>query len=165
MGRRGPPPTPTHLRVLNGNPGKRPLNRREPRPPRTTPSCPAWLSKDAKNAWRRMVPALRDMGVLTIVDGEALAAFCKTYARWRQAEEFLDQHGLVYPLRDEKGNVRCMQQFPQVSIARNMLLLMRSFLQEFGMTPASRTRIELPWEPPKRASYDDGVTDKLGRPI
>lgn len=169
MGRRGPPPTPTHLRVLNGNPGKRPPNRREPRPAKTSPRCPAWLSKDAKNAWKRMVPALRAIGVLTSVDGEALAAFCQTYARWRQAEEFLDQHGMVYPLRDEKGNLRCMQQFPQVSIARNMLLLMRSFLQEFGMTPASRTRIELPWEPPfqrpKATGTDDEVTDRLGRPI
>ena len=87
-------------------------------------------------------------------------------ARWRQAEEFLDQHGMVYPLRDEKGNVRCMQQFPQVSIARNLLLLIRSFLQEFGMTPAARTRIELPWEPPVQASGDGVlVTDRLGRPM
>ncbi|MCH7780243.1 MAG: phage terminase small subunit P27 family [Acidobacteria bacterium] len=166
MGRRGPPPTPTHLKVLHGNPGKRPINWREPRPRQNVPRCPAWLNKDAKAAWKRMVPTLRDMGVLTVADGEALAAFCQTYARWRQAEEFLDQHGMVYPLRDEKGNVRCMQQFPQVSIARNLLLLMRSFLQEFGMTPASRSRIELPWEPPVQPVRDGVlVTDRLGRPM
>ena len=166
MGRRGPPPTPTHLKVLHGNPGKRPINWREPRPRQNVPRCPAWLNKDAKAAWKRMVPTLRDMGVLTVADGEALAAFCQTYARWRQAEEFLDQHGMVYPLRDEKGNVRCMQQFPQVSIARNLLLLMRSFLQEFGMTPASRSRIELPWEPPVQPAGNGViVTDRLGRPM
>ena len=165
MGRRGPPPTPTRLRILNGNPGKRPMNQREPKPRKDPPRCPAWLSADAKKTWKRMVPTLHRMGVLTVVDGEALASFCQTYVRWRKAEEFLDQHGQVYPLRDEKGNVRCMQQFPQVAIARSLLLILKSFYQEFGMTPASRTRIELPWipEPPQR---EDGplVTDRLGRP-
>ena len=72
-------------------------------------------------------------------DGEALAAFCQTYVRWQAAEEFLDQHGDVYPVRDERGRIKYMQQFPQVSIARHLLLILKSFYQEFGMTPASRT--------------------------
>ncbi len=73
---------------------------------------------------------------------------------------------MVYPLRDEKGKMRCMQQFPQVSIARNLVLIMRSFLQEFGMTPASRTRIELPWEPPVQPAGDGvPVADRLGNRI
>ena len=160
MGRRGPPPKPTALKLMAGNPGKRPLNKREPRPRRTTPRCPAWLNKNAKTVWRRMVPELRDMGVLTVVDGEALAAFCQTYARWREAEEFLTKHGLVYPLRDEKGHVRCMQQFPQVSIARNMLLALKAFYQEFGMTPASRSRIEVPWS--MQQNNPNGLRDRLG---
>ena len=141
MGRRGPPPKPTRLKLLEGNPGKRALNRREPQPRQITPRCPPWLSNKAKAVWRRMVPELRAMGVLTAVDGEALAAFCQTYMRWRQAEEFLDKHGTTYPLRDDKGNVRCLQQFPQVAISRNMLLALKAFYGEFGMTPASRSRI------------------------
>jgi hypothetical protein len=36
-----------------------------------------------------------------------------------------------------------MQQFPQVSIARNLLLILKAFYQEFGMTPAARSRIEV----------------------
>ena len=84
MGRRGPPPKPTKLKLLAGNPGKRPLNRREPQPRKTTPRCPAWLGKEARAVWKRMVPELRRMGVLTVIDGEALAAFCQTYARWRR---------------------------------------------------------------------------------
>ncbi len=32
MGQRGPAPKPTALRILEGNPGKRPLNASEPRP-------------------------------------------------------------------------------------------------------------------------------------
>jgi P27 family predicted phage terminase small subunit len=141
MGRRGPPPKPTRIRALEGNPGRRPLNKREPKPRQGIPRCPAWLGPEAKAAWRRMIPELRRMKILTFADGEALAAFCQTYARWRAAEEFLVKHGDVYPIRDEQGRVKCMAQFPQVSIARHQLHLLKGFYQEFGMTPSARTRI------------------------
>ena len=83
------------------------------------------------------------MGILTVVDGDALAAYCQTYARWKAAEEFIQQHGEVYPIRDESGRVKYMQQFPQVAIARHNLQLLKSYQQEFGLTPSARTRIEV----------------------
>lgn len=144
MGRRGPPPKPTALRLLNGNAAKRPINDREPTPEKGRPRCPGWLPDEAKKVWKRVVEDLDRMGVLTVVDGDALTAYCQTYVRWKAAEEFLIKHGEVYPLRDEKGQIRCMQQFPQVSIARNLLLVLRAFMGEFGLAPASRSRISLP---------------------
>lgn len=171
MGRRGPIKTPPHLRVVGGKPPKE--TPRQPRSAGSSPRCPAYLSREAKNVWRRMVPALREMSLLTATDGEALAAFCQTHVRWREAEKFLDEHGMVYPLRDEKGEIRCMQQFPQVSIARNLLVILKSFLQEFGMTPASRVRVAelLPVTPAvplgRKPTGTDGeteITDRLGRP-
>jgi len=141
MGRRGPPPQPTKLRILKGNPGKRPLNEREPKLASQVPSCPRWLNLEAKREWRDVVSLLKAMKILTRVDRDALTAYCQTYARWKAAEQFLDKHGEVYPVRDEQGNVRCMQQFPQVSIARNLLQVLRSCWQEFGMTPSARTRV------------------------
>jgi P27 family predicted phage terminase small subunit len=145
MARRGPPPHPTALRLLKGNPGKRKFNTREPRPPAATPSCPRWLSPEAKRVWRETVPVLKGMRILTRVDRDALAAYCQTFARWKAAEQFLDQHGEVYPIRDESGKLRCMQAFPQVFIARSHLQTLRSYQQEFGMTPSARTRVhEIP---------------------
>ena len=141
MGRRGPSPKPTALKLLQGNPGKRPLNEREPKPRKDMPRCPAWLSSEAKKVWRRLVPELRAMRVLTIVDGDALAAYCQTFARWRAAEEYLARHGDVYPIRDEARRIKCMQQFPQVAIARSLLQILRAYQQEFGLTPSSRTGI------------------------
>jgi P27 family predicted phage terminase small subunit len=141
MGRRGPPPKPTALKLLNGNAGKQRLNDREPKPPIGAPRRPDWLSPEATKVWKRLVPQLRQMRVLTVVDADALAAYCHTFVRWRAAEEFLEQRGLVYPILDEKGRVRCMQQWPQVSIARHMLLVLRAYQQEFGLTPAARSRI------------------------
>ncbi len=145
MARRGPPPQPTELRLLRGNPGKRRINTREPRPPSGTPVCPRWLSPEAKRAWRETVPVLKRMRILTQVDRDALTAYCQTYARWKAAEQFLDQHGAVYPIRDEAGKIRYMQPFPQVAIARTYLQVLRSYQQEFGMTPSARTRVhEIP---------------------
>lgn len=141
MGRRGPPPKPTAVKILYGNPGNRRLNMREPKPPAGDPRCPSWLGPEARREWKRVVPLLRRMKVLTIVDGDALTAYVQTYARWRAAEEFLAKHGEVYPLRDEQGRIRCMQQFPQVAISRHLIQVLRAYQQEFGLTPSSRSRI------------------------
>lgn len=143
MGRRGPPPKPTHLKLLAGNPGKRPLNTQEPQPRKQAPRVPAWLNAEEKREWARLVPLLKNMGVLTVVDADALAIYVHTFVKWRAAEDFLAKHGDVYPLRDDKGQIRCMQQFPQVSIARNLLLVLRAYQQEFGLTPAARCRIQV----------------------
>ncbi len=149
MGRRGPPPKPTALRVLNGNAANRPLNDAEPQSATTRPRCPSWLSKEAKAVWRRTADELERMRVLTLIDGDALAAYCQTYARWIAAEAFIAKHGEAYPIRDEAGRVKCMAQFPQVSIAKNLLQLVRAYQQEFGMTPSSRSQVRASSAPTK----------------
>jgi phage terminase small subunit len=49
-----------------------------------------------------------------------------------------------------------MIQFPQVAIYRNLLVSMQRYEQEFGMTPASRTRISIKDE---ASADDDGGFD------
>ena len=41
MATRGRKPKPTALKVLEGNPGKRPLNENEPIPPKGSIKCPS----------------------------------------------------------------------------------------------------------------------------
>jgi P27 family predicted phage terminase small subunit len=135
----GPPPKPTQLKVLQGNPGKRPLNKREPQPRAAHVSCPRWLLPEAKKEWRRLAPELRRLGLLTVVDRTALAAYCQAYARWRQAEEVLTREGLVF----ETASGYLMPR-PEVAIAQKSQQIMKGFLTEFGFTPASRTRVSLP---------------------
>ena len=43
MATRGRKPKPTGIKQLEGNPGKRKLNEREPKPEKKAPSCPKWL--------------------------------------------------------------------------------------------------------------------------
>lgn len=136
MATRGRKPKPTALKALEGNPGKRPLNEREPVPPQGTIRCPSWLETEAKKEWKRLAPALEAMGILTTVDISAFAGYCQAFARWKEAEEFISQHGSIF--QTPSGYV---QQVPQVSIAQQNLKIMQSFCSEFGLTPATRSRI------------------------
>jgi len=136
MATRGRKPKPTALKVLEGNPGKRPLNANEPVPPKSTIKCPSWLLPDAKKEWKRLAPALEAMGVLTMADLTAFEGYCQAYARWKEAELFITQHGSIF--KTPSGYV---QQVPQVSIAQQNLKIMQSFCSDFGLTPATRSRI------------------------
>ena len=113
MAARGRKPKPTALKVLEGNPGKRPLNDHEPIPPKGELKCPSWLLPEAKKEWKRLSSSLEAMGVLTMADLTAFAGYCQAYARWKEAEEFITQHGSIF--KTPSGYV---QQVPQVSIAQ-----------------------------------------------
>ena len=81
----GRKPIPTAVKELRGNPGHRPLGDREPQPKVGEPPMPSGLSRYAKQAWKRIVPILLDMGVLTVADGDALMLYCEAYASWKTA--------------------------------------------------------------------------------
>ncbi len=136
MATRGRKPTPTAIKQLEGNPGKRQLNENEPMPEKKAPACPKWLELDAKREWRRLAKKMEQMGILTEVDMAAFAGYCQAYARWKNAEEFITQHGMIF-----KTPSGYWQQLPQVSIAQTYLKQMNRFAEQFGLTPASRSRI------------------------
>ena len=87
MAIRGRKPTPTAIKMLEGNPGKRPMNGSEPKPLKKAPSCPKWLELEAKREWRRLAKQMESIGILTDVDMAAFAGYCQAYARWKEAEE------------------------------------------------------------------------------
>ena len=78
------------------------------------------------------------------------AGYCQAYARWREAEEFITQHGSIF--KTPSGYV---QQVPQVSIAQQSLKIMQSFCTEFGLTPACRARIIAAGGGPEDSLADD----------
>jgi P27 family predicted phage terminase small subunit len=136
MAQRGRKPKPTAIKELEGNPGKRPLNADEPKPERKAPPCPKWLEPEAKKEWRRLSKQLEQIGVLTEVDQAAFASYCQAYARWKEAEEFMTQHGTI--VKTKSGY---WQTVPQVSIAQTYLKIMNKIAEQFGLTPAARSRI------------------------
>lgn len=136
MTMRGRKPNPTALRRLNGNPGKRGYNTAEPVPPAGLPDCPPHLSDLARAEWHRIAATLHDMGVLTLVDRAALAAYCQAWGRWVEAEEKLKETPVM--LKTPSGYV---QQSPWLSVANKQMELMGRYMAELGITPASRSRV------------------------
>lgn len=136
MGRRGPAPEPTALRVLKGNPAKRPLPKAEPKPELAAPVCPSWLDPEAKREWEQVAPMLLRLGLLTEADGAALAAYCQAYATWQQAARAIREDGVT--ILNPSGALHAN---PAVSVMQRSLELVRKFAQEFGMTPSARGRM------------------------
>ncbi len=142
----GRKPKPNNLKLVQGNPGKRPINHEEPKPPPIAPKPPAWLHKEGKKEWKRLAPQLEKLGLLTQIDAAAFTCYCECWAQYRDAVEFTHKHGTVYPIKTNDGEVKYLQQVPQVGIANQMAKQMRSLCAEFGMTPSSRGRMNVPGE-------------------
>ena len=136
---RGRRPKPTRMKVLTGNPGKRPLNVNEPSPQAAVPECPAELGPVAHREWDRLVGELAVLKLLTNLDRAALGAYCGAYALWAEAMEAIQKFGTMvkspsgYPI-----------QSPYVAIANRQAEIMMRIASEFGFTPASRSRISTP---------------------
>jgi P27 family predicted phage terminase small subunit len=141
---RGPRPVPTHLRVLRGNPGHRPI-RDEPRPlvPDDCPEPPDFVTGYGADEWWRIASELHRLGLLTLIDIGPLAAYCVAYGRWKTAEEALAKIASNDPqtsgLLLKRDNV--VMQNPLVSVARKAAGDMLRAASEFGLTPAARSRI------------------------
>lgn len=135
---KGAKPQPTALRLLRGNPSRRPLPTQEPQPVAlVTADPPDWMDVEAQAEWRRLAPMLGRLGVLTETDTQALTAYCEAWATWKGATQKIRQFGMVIKGKDGEFPVVS----PYVKIAHNALIQMRALLSEFGMTPSSRVRV------------------------
>lgn len=158
MAGRGRPPKPTVLKLLAGNPGKRAINKSEPKPAKKRKGyhrVPAWLSPDGKREWRRVVPELERLGLLTKIDDGALEGMCAAYARALEADRHVASGGLT--VMTDKGFVL---QNPAVAISRLSWTQYRQFAAEFGLTPGSRTRIRTDSQTPPADPNDEFLFGK-----
>jgi P27 family predicted phage terminase small subunit len=138
---RGRRPKPTRIKILTGNPGKRALNKREPRPDPAVPACPPELGPSAQREWDRLVGDLSKFHLLTNLDRAALAAYCGAYALWAEATEAIQKYGSMV-----KSPTGYPMQSPYIAIANRQAEIMMRIASEFGFTPASRSRISIPQE-------------------
>ncbi len=139
MGRRGPAAKSTRLKLLEGNPGKRPLKKTGATPASRPPACPSWLGPEAKAEWQRLAPRLARTGQLTELDVAAFAIYCQTYADWRACQQVVAQGGATYATTSGR-----LAERPEVDMARRYGRLVRELAAEFGLTPGGRTRLSLP---------------------
>jgi len=134
----GRSPKPTAIRRLEGNPGHHPFNDREPRALTGEPQIPKHLDAVARREWRRLVPLLQAVRVLSETDEIALGTLCLTYSRLIQAQKLLAADSLLVKV-GKRGH---LQPSAALSIVRRESEQLLKLLAHFGMTPATRSRIE-----------------------
>ena len=86
-----------------------------------TLACPKWLMPEAKAEWRRLAKRIK----ISEEDVMILAGYCQSYARWREAEEYITEHGL--------GTDNTSRILPYVSVAQTYLKLMGGFAKQLGI--------------------------------
>jgi P27 family predicted phage terminase small subunit len=155
-------PLPTAVKKLRGNPGKRKMNDAEPAPVLGVPEMPKGLGKVAAAEWRSIVPDLLQLGVLTKVDGKALAAYCHAFERWFAAERDVAKYGVIVEEPILVAGVATdyvrLKKNPACGVSETAMKIMKSFLIEFGMTPAARSRVRI--EKPKAEDPFDAYLKK-----
>ena len=153
------PPVPFPLKVLRGNPGKRPM-KPEPQPEIApdVPEPPAFITGYAADEWWKTAPELHRLGLLTSIDVPAFAAYCHAFGQWRMAAESLARMQANDPIMNGmiiKTKYGDAAMNPLVSIARKHAGDVIRFASEFGLTPVARTRLAAGgYLPPSPGKFD-----------
>ena len=151
----GRKPKPTALRILHGNPSKRPLNKNEPEFGDVVSSPPTNLDEVGLLEWERIVPALDNAGVLKDVDIMAIAGYCEHFSRWDIATKEIHKKGYIvkspsgYPMNN-----------PYIGIANKSFEAMMKVMSEFGMTASSRAKISISEAPESADPFEKFLNDK-----
>ena len=137
--KRGRKQTPTALKLLKGNPGKRPINGDEPMPaPLETLDPPVWLDPVAAEIWADLAPRVHALGLLTHVDSVRFGMLCTHIARWRR-------HCVADP--DAADHTRA-------GLLRREAEIVARLAACFGLDPASRAGLRVAKRPAADALDD-----------
>jgi len=148
---------PTSLRLVRGNPGRRPLPADEPQPNRKAPPMPDHLDPLAQEEWKRLEPLFLEMGILTEVDGFAFSSLVSAYAEVARYDMALRECGyavmsLKHSFMEKEGRDGRSDEVmavepkanPLYSQRRLAMTCLRFWCNEFGVTPSSRGKIAVP---------------------
>lgn len=139
----GRPPLPTALHELHGDPsrGKR-RSRRSAEPKPTTAAGmapPSVLSPAAKQEWHRLVVEFERLGMMTVIDRGALAAYCTEWSIFLDASALIEAEGIIVEDRDG-----ARRRNPALLVLQSSIQAMLPLWSRFGMTPGDRPRLGKP---------------------
>ncbi len=114
------PRKPTALRLLSGNPGKRPIPAAEPSYEPCDATMPDWLTGEAAALWDKLAAALHVNGMLTHASKDNLAVYCDVLG------SYIDKRR-----SGAEADIKLLQQI-------------RMMAREFGFTPSSQASVSAP---------------------
>lgn len=137
MGRRGPPPKPTPLKLLHGAKPHR-INSAEPQMPDGPVRKPPWLSPSAAAEWDEVAPHLSSAKVLTVADATVLGFYCETVAVAKRLSELAANSPPVVT-----GREKTIVKNPIFAQRRDAVDQALRLAREFGLTPSARSGIKV----------------------
>jgi len=144
-GRSGRKPKPTALKAFSGafekNPQRR--NHREPKAPSNRPKKPRHVQGTAATQWYALVKRLEKLKILSSIDEVAIEQYALTYAAFREAEKNVRKRGSCIDYIDANGNELSKRNPADTAMIEHGRRLTQ-IESEFGLTPSSRTRVQVP---------------------
>lgn len=138
---RGPKPKPTALRLLEGNPGRRPINPYEPKPAAAVAiEPPTDLPEEGAKIWRALSAELARVGLLTQLDLHALHRYCHFLLEYLDAQKKIDGKLLV-TTKWPDGSVRQVLPNPFLAVRNQAAKNLNTLEQSLGLTPSARARM------------------------
>jgi len=153
----GRKPTPTNIKLIKDTQRVSRTNSKEPRPASGRPPRPAHLSKRAKKIWPKVVKLLDGMSVITPADGIALELLCEAYGDLLEARASLESP-MGFTTKDKEfkeiakagertyvsygQNGMMIRNRPELAIIADAERRLKSSLGEFGLTPATRSKVQ-----------------------
>lgn len=130
--------TPTVLKKIMGNPGKKKLNKHEPIPERGMPAMPEWLEAFpvAVEEWEREGEILYGMGILTVAEAGIFAQRCYLSAQIQEA---------AIKIKDTDPEDRSYAQIT------NLIKEYRQVGSLLGLDPSSRAKLSV--EQPVKSKF------------
>jgi P27 family predicted phage terminase small subunit len=142
---------PTALKLIEGNPGKRPINEAEPEPDRIfNPDPPEGLNRFEVLKWRELTAQLSHARILTVLDLDAIEIYCREWCALQEAVADVNERGKL--LRLQSGGTMWNPSWTQLKHSQSVC---RSIMAEFGMTPSSRSSLVVQADKTGRNSWDD----------
>ena len=123
---------PTLLKLVTGNPGRRPINPTEPEPAPGEVLAPDWLDEEGRKKWAEV---LENCHWIAPADGDMLALYCDAYSHYLKAQRLSIKTPLV---KTTEGK---MIKNPAWTARNEAFHQMRSAGSELGLSPSSRAGI------------------------
>jgi P27 family predicted phage terminase small subunit len=137
----------TSLKVLSGNPGKRPIDLDEVKPAPADDPCPKWLDRYDKEVWKEIYPKLEKNGQLAETDILDFTNMCISAGLIRKA--YMDMKKAKKLTETTPSGYR--QQIPEIGIINTAIKNVTTLCAKFGMSPSDRSGLINPKAKEKRS--------------
>lgn len=123
------------------------------------PSKPKSLTPGASKVWDFVCGLIDEMGILSRTDTISIQLLCEAYADYVEAQEAIKKNGgPTYKTQTSRGKGVIVRNIPAVRQRNDADYRIRSWMTEFGMTPAARARV-----PAGRGSSQDPADKYFGQ--